>query len=259
MSAGLALALAGYAVGYGALTRRLWRRRRIFRPRRAAAFALGLAGVAVALASPLDAWAADGSLLAHMAQHELLLNVAPVLLLLGLDAQLAAPLSRAIGGSLVRRDRDRRLRALALLGSPALALALYVGVVAAWHVPGAYAAAAGSALLHPLEHISLLWVGTLFWFHLLRPLPALRRLSPARQAGYLLLGTLGGALLAGTLAGAPVALYPQWVSSGLDDQRLAGGLMMAVEMPLALAVGYAVLLRAALRPRRGTESAWLGT
>ena len=60
------------------------------------------------------------------------------------------------------------------------------------------------------------------------------------------------------LAGAPVALYPASVSAGLADQRLAGGLMMAVEMPLALAVGYAVLLRAALRPRRRMGSGWLG-
>ena len=43
------------------------------------------------------------------------------------------------------------------------------------------------------------------------------------------------------------------------DQRLAGGLMMMVEMPLALGVGYAVLLRAALRPRGRTGDAWLAT
>jgi hypothetical protein len=35
--------------------------------------------------------------------------------------------------------------------------------------------------------------------------------------------------------------------------------MMAVEMPLALGVGYAVLLRAALRPRPRAGAAWLGT
>ena len=61
------------------------------------------------------------------------------------------------------------------------------------------------------------------------------------------------------LIGAPVALYPDAVSGGIADQRLAGGLMMAVEMPLALGVGYAVLLRAALRPRGRTGDAWLAT
>jgi len=256
MSGGLAIALGAYAAGYGALVHRLWRRRGIVRPARVAAFTLGLAAVALALASPLDTWAAEGSLVAHMAQHELLLNVAPVLLLLGLDAQLAAPLSRAVGAALARRRGG--LRALRSVGAPTLAVALYVVVVAAWHLPGAYAAAAGSAVLHPLEHASLLWVGLLFWFHLLRPLPAVRRLTPPAQLGYLLLGTAGGALLAAVLAGAPVALYPASVSAGLADQRLAGGLMMAVEMPLALAVGYAVLLRAALRPRRRMGSGWLG-
>jgi cytochrome c oxidase assembly factor CtaG len=253
----IAALLAAYAAGYAVLAHALWRRRGVVRPLRAAAFALGLLAVGVALASPLDARAQDGSLLAHMVQHELLLNVAPVLLLLGLDAQLASPLSRAVGGTVARRRRG--LRALGVLGAPALALALYVGVVAAWHVPAAYAAAAGSELLHPLEHASLFWVGVLFWFHLLRPLPSVRRLTPTGQAGYLLLGTLGGAGLAALLVGAPVSLYPASVSAGLGDQRLAGGLMMAVEMPLALGVGYAVLLRGVLRRRHRTGPAWLGT
>ena len=104
----LAPVLAAYAAGYAALAHRVWRRRGVVRPLRAAAFALGLAAVAAALASPLDRWADDGSLVAHMAQHELLLNVAPVLLLLGLDAQLAAPLTRAVGGPVARRSRGLR-------------------------------------------------------------------------------------------------------------------------------------------------------
>lgn len=254
----LPLVLGAYTAGYAALAHALWRRRGIVRPLRAAAFALGLATVAVALASPLDGWAEGGSLVAHMAQHELLLNVGPVLLLLGLDAQLASPLTRAVGGTIARRRRG--LRALGVLGTPALALGLYVGVVAGWHVPDAYAAAAGSQVLHPLEHVSMLWVGLLFWFHLLRPLPSVRRLTTARgQAGYLLLGALGSALLAALLVGAPVSLYGESVSAGLGDQRLAGGVMMVVEMPLVLGVGYAVLLRSALRPRRGGGAAWLGT
>ena len=253
----LAPVLAAYAFGYAALAHRVWRRRGVVHPLRIAAFALGLTAVAAALASPLDGWADDGSLVAHMAQHELLLNVAPVLLLLGLDAQLAAPLTRAVGGPVARRSRG--LRALALLGAPALALVLYVGVAAAWQVPAVYAAAAASPVLHPLEHLTLTWIGLLFWFHLLRPLPSVRRLAPAGQAVFLLLGMVGGALLAAVLIGAPVALYPDAVSGGLSDQRLAGGLMMAVEMPLALGVGYAVLLRAALRPRGRAGDAWLAT
>jgi len=253
----LGLVLAVYAAGYAALAHRVWRRRGVVRPLRAVAFALGLAAIAAALASPLDGWADDGSLVAHMAQHELMLNVAPVLLLLGLDAQLAAPLTRAVGGPVARNRRG--LRVLGLLGAPALGLALYLGVAAAWQVPAVYGAAAASPVLHPLEHLTLVWVGLLFWFHLLRPLPSVRRLEPAGQGVYLLIGMAGGALLAAVLIGAPTALYPGSVSSGMADQRLAGGLMMAVEMPLALGVGYAVLLRAALRGRRRTGNAWLAT
>jgi hypothetical protein len=42
-------------------------------------------------------------------QHELLGNVAPVLLLLGLDARLAHPVTQLFFGPIVRAPRSRRL------------------------------------------------------------------------------------------------------------------------------------------------------
>jgi cytochrome c oxidase assembly factor CtaG len=258
LSAGLATVLLLYAGGYAALALRVRRRGGAPRPLRTASFALGLVAIGVALASPLEAAAADGSLLAHMAQHELLLNVAPVLLLLGIDARLAAPVTRALVAPLARPARGRRL--LLAAGTPGVALGVFAAVIAVWHIPAVYAAAAASPVLHGIEHASYLWAGLLFWFQLLRPLPTLRRMEPAGELLFLLGGTLAGAALAALLVGAPVSLYPEAVSGGPTDQQLAGGLMMAVEMPLALGIGTFVLMRGTRRPRarRGPEVPWLG-
>jgi cytochrome c oxidase assembly factor CtaG len=134
--ASLALALATgviYLRGWYALRAQMPER---FTPARLAAFAGGLAAIAIALASPLDAFA--GLLLrAHMLQHVLLTMIAPPLLWIGAPA---LPLLRPTG-----RRRWRGLgpflawppllaaRALVhpLVGWLALALATLL-----WHLPG---------------------------------------------------------------------------------------------------------------------------
>jgi putative membrane protein len=171
----------------------------------------------------------------------LLGNIAPVLLLLGLDAALAAPLTRPVFGPAVRSARGRRL--LHAANSPVLAVGLYIGVMWLWYIPSVYRTVSASSVLHPLGHILFVLTGLLFWFHIIRPLPALVTLTAAQKLLYLLVGTIGGALVAAVLVGAPQALY----GASLENQRLAGAVMMAVEMPLALGFGLWVFLRAVPR------------
>ena len=78
-----------YARGWRALHAQMPQR---FTPARLAAFVAGLAAVFVAVASPLDAFAAL-LLQVHMAQHLLLMMVAPPLLWLGAPA---TPLLRGL-------------------------------------------------------------------------------------------------------------------------------------------------------------------
>jgi putative membrane protein len=233
--------VAAYAVLYALL---VLRRRRIGGQidwPRAAAYALGLVAIVVALDSKLDALADAGSMTAHMVQHELLGNVAPVLLLLGLDAALARPVTSEVFGPMIRRPARRR--ALRAANSPVLAVGLYVGVMWLWYVPTVYKHVSASPVLHPLGHVLFIATGLLFWFHVLRPLPALVTLTPWQKLAYLLAGTLGGAIVAAVLVGAPHALY----GATLENQRLAGAVMMGVEMPLALGVALWVFLRAVPR------------
>jgi putative membrane protein len=201
-----------------------------------------LVSVLAALVSPLDSLA-EQLFAMHMVQHILLLDAAPILAILGFTRVLLRPLTRAV------QTLERRAGVLA---APAFALLLYVCVIWAWHIPGAYDAALRHSGVHVLEHASFLFAGGLYWWHLLSPIRARLRLPGLGPVLYMA-GTkvLVGALGMG-LAFAPKALYPYyvhrarvWGLSAGDDQSLAG-IAMAVEQSLVMGTALVVLFIAAL-------------
>ncbi len=82
----------------------------------------------IALVSPIDALA-DQLFFMHMVQHMLLLDVVPILAILGFTKVILRPVTRAV------HDLERRAGALA---HPAFAVMLYVVVIWVWHIPAAY-------------------------------------------------------------------------------------------------------------------------
>jgi putative membrane protein len=241
--------LAALALGAAYVTR--WRRVRAAPGGPAAAgapvwrlgcFLGALVAVLAALISPLDALA-EQLFSMHMLQHILLLDVAPILAILGLTRVLLRPLTRAVS------TLERRAGALA---SPAFALVLYVAVVWAWHVPAVYDEALRYPAVHVLEHASFLLAGTLYWWHLLSPIRARMRLPGMGPVVYMSATKLFVGALGMGLAFAPSALYPYyvhharvWGLSAGDDQSLAGALM-AVEQSLVMGTALVVLFLAAL-------------
>jgi putative membrane protein len=209
---------------------------------RLCSFAGALLCVLIALVSPLDSLA-EQLFAMHMVQHILLLDLAPILAILGFTRVLLRPLTRVVHGI------ERRAGALA---SPLFAVALYMIVIWAWHVPGAYDAALRHSGVHVLEHFSFLAAGSLYWWHLLSPIRSRMRLTGMWPVAYMastkvLVGALGVAL-----AFAPQALYPYyehhariWGLSAGDDQAIAG-LTMALEQSLVMGTALVVLLLSAL-------------
>ena len=130
---------------------------------RSAAFAGGLAIVAVATQSGLAAY--DEELFgAHMVQHMLLSMVAPVFLALG------APVTLALR-TLPSAGRGRLLallhsRVVAVLTFPLVPWLLFVGSPFALYFSGWYPATLESVLLHELLHVHFLAVGCLFFWPL---------------------------------------------------------------------------------------------
>ena len=230
---------------------RRWRQvRSSTSPRRAAeapvwrlcSFLASVAVALVALVSPLDALA-DQLFFGHMIQHMLLLDVVPILAILGLTKVILRPVTRAV------HDIERRAGVLA---HPAFAVLLYVSAIWAWHIPAAYDLAVRHAAVHVLEHISFVLAGSLYWWHLLSPIRARLRLDGMGPVIYMASTKLFVGALGMGLAFAPSALYPYyvhharvWGISAISDQSIAG-LVMAVEQSMVMGVALVTLFVRAL-------------
>ncbi len=198
--------------------------------------------VLAALVSPVDSLA-DQLFFMHMVQHMLLLDLVPVLAILGMTKVILRPITRAV------RTLERRAGAL---GHPAFAVVLYVGVIWAWHVPSAYDLAVRHQGVHLLEHLSFLLAGSLYWWHLMSPIRARMRLHGMGPVVYMASTKLFVGALGMGLAFAPSTLYPYYehlarvwgISAGVD-QSIAG-LIMAVEQSLVMGIALVVLFIGAL-------------
>jgi putative membrane protein len=257
----LALLLASSAVLYALGVRRLWRRAgagRGIRPTHVLRFAGGWCVLAVALFSPIEAFA-DRSFALHMLQHELLMLVAAPLLVLArpLEAWTWAlsPVLRRGAASLLREPWLRRT--WRVLTGAAGAWCAHAGALWIWHVPALFIAAVAHPSLHVLQHTCFLVSALVFWWSVLRNGAASHSGSAMASVATTMLHTSAlGALL--TLAAHPSYL-PAGQStvlgiSALEDQQL-GGLIMWVPGSLAYLVAGLVIAARWLTPGRAQRDA----
>ena len=214
---------------YARRARTLARRGQGARLWRLACFAGGLAAVAVALWSPLDRLGEQRLFVAHMGQHLLLGDVAPLLVVLGLDGRLLRPL---LAFRLVRRAR--------VLAHPLVALPLWAVDFSVWHLPAAFDAALGNGAVHDCQHGLFFLCGTLLWAALLEPLPGPAWFTGVRRLPYVLgmwvvmLALSQVFLWSGHAYFSPYVHDPRmWGLSPLADQQAGGGLML-VESSLTM-------------------------
>lgn len=222
-----------------------WRLRRTRRTRgaapgwRLAAYLVGLASVALALCSPLELLA-ELSFTAHMVQHQMLLMVAPPLLLLGAPFPpilwALPPWLRRRLGALVSRPGPVR-RALRTLTWMPVAVALYTVTLWGWHHPVAYEAGLRYPILHDVEHLTFFGTAMLFWWPIVNPAPRCHRLGSGvmygARIGYLILATAQNTLLGAVFGLAERVLYSSYAAaprlladwSPIDDQSFGGGVM----------------------------------
>jgi cytochrome c oxidase assembly factor CtaG len=222
-----------------------WRLRRTPRTRGAApgwrlgAYLVGLASVGLALCSPLELLA-ELSFTAHMVQHQLLIMMAPPLLLLAAPFPIilwALPpaVRRRLGGLVTRPGPVRR--ALRTLTWMPIAGALYTVTLWGWHYPPAYEAALRHPALHDLEHLAFFGTAVLFWWPIVNPAPRFHRLTTGvmygARIGYLILATAQNTLLGAVLGLSERVFYPSYAAAPrllaewgpVDDQAFGGGVM----------------------------------
>lgn len=211
-------------------------------PGRLALFATAIAVLIAALLSPIDRLA-EQTFAMHMVQHVLLLDVAPILLMLSLTKVLLRPVTRRM---------QSIERAAGPLAHPAFAVAVYVVLMWVWHIPALYDAALEHSGVHVFEHVCFMSAGVLYWWHLLSPIRSRLSGGPFGPVVYMLATKLLVGLLGIAITFAPDPLYdfyengPHiWGLSATDDQALAGAIM-AIEQSVVMGIALAYLFVRAL-------------
>jgi putative membrane protein len=205
---------------------------------RGAAFYAGLATLALAVDSPVDAYAGE-LFWVHMVQHVLLMMVAPPLLLLGrpwprlvrpLPLGMRRPLAR---GVLVGPSLAPVRRAFRRLAAPLPSFALFNGTLLLWHLPVLYDLTLRDGPVHDLEHALFFGTALLFWVHLLPGAAARPQLGYGARAVYGTAALVVSWILAIVLGLATEPVYGAYAAlaqrpgglSALGDQQLAAGVM----------------------------------
>jgi putative copper resistance protein D len=198
--------------------------------RRSIAFLGGLAVIAFALMSGIDAY--DTTLFSiHMVQHLLLTLVAAPMIALG------APITTLLR---VATPNVRRTVILPVLHSrlvkivsfPVVAWLIFAGVMWGTHFSPIFDRSLEDPLVHDLEHALYLGAALLFWWPAVGLDPSPWRMPHPVRAMYVFLQMPQNTFLAVTILNSTVPLYPHyatsirsWGPTVLQDQQIAGGLM----------------------------------
>ncbi|HEX8208365.1 MAG TPA: cytochrome c oxidase assembly protein [Solirubrobacteraceae bacterium] len=197
----------------------------------------GILAVAAAILSPIDRLA-EQLLLMHMVQHLLLLDLAPILIILGFTKILLRPATRRLMPI---------EKAAGPLAHPAFAVAFYVAAMWIWHIPALYDAALENSGLHVFEHLVMSAAGGLYWWHVLSPIRPRVPLQGLSGAAYMLTTKVFLGILGVVLTFAPESFYAfyedqprYWGLDAQEDQAIAGAIM-ALEQGIVMGIALAYL------------------
>jgi putative membrane protein len=219
-------------------------------PLQALAFAGAVLALLAALASPLDGLGDHYLFSAHMLQHVLLGDIAPLLLLLSLSRVIMRPLTRRLMSV---------ERALGPLAHPLTGLFLWLGLMYLWHVPAMYDAALEHPIVHVLEHACFFTAGVAVWWPLIQPVPMRRRMTGLWPLAYIATAKFGLAALGLYLTWSSNVVYPFyegvpriWGLSAIQDQN-AGGAIMMLEQSMTFVIVLAGVFVAMLARSEAEE------
>ncbi len=178
--------------------------------RRTVAFFGGLAAIAVALLSGIDAY--DTTLFSiHMVQHLLLTLVAAPLI------ALAAPITTLLRAA--SPDVRRRVilpilhsRVLKVVSFPVVAWLAFAAVMWGTHFSPLFDASLENPLVHDLEHALFLGAGLLFWWPAVGLDPSPWRMSHPVRAMYVFLQMPQNTFLAVTILNSSAVLYQHYAT-----------------------------------------------
>lgn len=214
---------------------------------RRVSFGTGLALLAFALFSPIDAWGEGQFFFVHMIQHVLIGELAPLAIVAGLTGPLLRPLLQF-----------RWVHALRVLAHPLVAWPLWALTLYVWHLPFLYEAGLGNDVVHALQHASFLTAGLLFWAPVLEPLPAPAWFGTGVKLLYIVAARFTSMVLGNVFIWADGPVYPAYQDhaerfgiSAAADQGIAGSVMMIVDSVVTIvAIAWLFLKLASESERR---------
>jgi cytochrome c oxidase assembly factor CtaG len=215
-----------------------WMRIRRTRPAQFPAWRLvtflgGIVALFVAVASPLDTFS-ESLLFMHMAQHFVLISIAPPLIVLGAPV---IPMLRGLSGWTIRLLRPLFIARVfhatgRLLTRPRVAWLAMNAAYVGWHIPRAYEFALASENWHNFEHACFFFSNLMFWWPIIRPWPSHSPQSRWMLIPYLLLADVVNTGVSAFLCFSGRLLYPSYGEiarpfglSALNDQVAAGAFM----------------------------------
>jgi putative membrane protein len=204
----------------------------------ALAFAGCILVLMIAVVSPVDRLGEDYLFSAHMVQHILLGDLAPLLLLLSLSRVIMRPATRRL---------HKVEKKLGKLAHPAFFIAAWLALIYFWHIPAMYDAALEHPFVHGVEHACFFTAGTLLWWPLIQPVPMRYKLEGLQGLLYVFaakasLGVLGLYLTwSKSVAFDYYNHVPRiWDLTAVGDQNVGGAIMM-LEQALVLMLVFCLL------------------
>ncbi len=194
----------------------------------------GLLAIFVAVSSPLDTFS-ETLLFMHMAQHWVLMSIAPPLIVFG------APVVPMLHG-LPRWVISHPLRPLFKSGAlhaigtfltrPRVAWVAMNAAYLCWHIPAAYEFALSSENIHNCEHACFFFTNLMFWWPVIQPWPSRSHFNRWLLIPYLALADVVNTIISACLCFCGRLLYPSYAEvprlfgiSALNDQITAGAFM----------------------------------
>jgi cytochrome c oxidase assembly factor CtaG len=254
VTAALAVTAAIYVRGWNQIRRT---RPEMFPLWRLISFLGGALAIFVAVASPLDTFS-ESLLFMHMAQHFVLMSVAPPLIVLGAPV---VPMLRGLPRGLIRWLRPLFATGVvgpvgAFLTQPKLAWVAMNAAYLGWHIPKAYEFALASEGWHNFEHACFFFTSLMFWWPVIAPWPYRQNFSRWLLLPYLVLADLVNTGLSAFLCFSGRLLYPSYGTvarlfglSALNDQIAAGAFMWVMGSTVFLIPAMAITVML-LSPRR---------
>jgi cytochrome c oxidase assembly factor CtaG len=214
--------------------------------RRTAYFLSGIAAIALALLSPVEAY--DTVLFSvHVAQHMLLTMVAAPLLALGAPVTLALRVARGR----TRRRLTRVLHSLPLrvVGNPLVAWVLFTLSLYGLYFSPLFDLTLRQPLVHDLVHLHFLAAGLVFWWPVVGLDPSRWRLPHIARLGFVFLMVPFHAFLGVAIMNSGHVLAPTlesfqrtWGPTVLSDQQVGGAILWGAGDLITLGAVLGVLV-----------------